>query len=86
VHRQAGGDAVKVRVEVMAERASWRYSPPYDFYDDDGIPPKNPESIHGVRDEAGDLVGFCFFAPRGGAVYVMEQRPDVPVVDMELPP
>ena len=64
--------------EVLTERAAWRYPPPYDFYDDDGIAPKNPECFYGVRDEDGALVGFYFFAPRGDAVfYGLGLRPDL---------
>jgi RimJ/RimL family protein N-acetyltransferase len=63
---------------LIAERATWRYAPPYDFYDDDGIPPNNPEWFYGVRDEDGDLVGFYFFAPRGDATfYGLGLRPDL---------
>ena len=64
--------------EVLIERAAWRYPPPYDFYDDDGVPPKNPEWFYGVHDEGGVLVGFYFFAPRGDAVfYGLGLRPDL---------
>jgi [ribosomal protein S18]-alanine N-acetyltransferase len=74
---------VTLRVEpatadVLAERAAWRYPPPYDFYDDDGVPPKNPEWFYGVHDEDGELVGFYVFAARGEAVfYGLGLRPDL---------
>jgi ribosomal-protein-alanine N-acetyltransferase len=74
---------VKLRVEpatpeVLAERATWRYPPPYDFYDDDGIPPTNPELFHGAYDEQGSLVGFYFLGPRGDALfYGLGLRPDL---------
>jgi [ribosomal protein S18]-alanine N-acetyltransferase len=64
--------------EVLAERAAWRYPAPYDFYDDDGIPPKNPELFYGAHDEEGALVGFYFFAPREDAIfYGLGMRPDL---------
>ena len=64
--------------DVLVERAAWRYPPPYDFYDDDGIPPKNPELFYGAYDEDGALVGFYFFAPRGEALfYGLGLRPDL---------
>jgi RimJ/RimL family protein N-acetyltransferase len=74
---------VNLRIEpasadVLAERAAWRYPPPYDFYDDDGIPPKNPELFYGAYDEDGALVGFYFFASRGEDVfYGLGLRPDL---------
>jgi RimJ/RimL family protein N-acetyltransferase len=64
--------------EDLAERASWRYEPPYDFYDDDGRPVRNPERFFGVRDEAGRLVGFYYFERRGASVfYGLGMRPDL---------
>jgi RimJ/RimL family protein N-acetyltransferase len=64
--------------EALAERAAWRYPPPYDFYDDYGVPPLNPECFYGVRDEGGALVGFYFFMPRGNALfYGLGLRPDL---------
>jgi aminoglycoside 6'-N-acetyltransferase/ribosomal-protein-alanine N-acetyltransferase len=61
----------------LAERASWRYEPPYDFYDDDGRPVKNPERFVSVRDDAGELIGFYYFERRGDSVYYgLGLRPD----------
>jgi [ribosomal protein S18]-alanine N-acetyltransferase len=74
---------VKLRIEpatteLLAERAAWRYPPPYDFYDDDGIPPKNPERFYGVYDEDGAAVGFFYFEERGDALfYGLGLRPDL---------
>ena len=74
---------MKLRVEpataeLLAERAAWRYPPPYDVYDDDGVPPNNPELFYGVHDEDGTVVGFYFFAPRGDALfYGLGLRPDL---------
>lgn len=63
--------------EDFAERASWRYEPPYDFYDDDGRPVMNPDRFLSVRDEAGELVGFFYFERRGDSVlYGLGLRPD----------
>jgi hypothetical protein len=55
--------------QELTESVSWQYDPPYDFYDDDGKPIKNPERFFVARDEDGDVVGFFYF---------------VPFVDMEL--
>jgi aminoglycoside 6'-N-acetyltransferase/ribosomal-protein-alanine N-acetyltransferase len=64
--------------EDLAERASWRYEAPYDFYDDDGRPVKNPERFLSVRDEAGLLVGFFYLERRGASVfYGLGMRPDL---------
>jgi [ribosomal protein S18]-alanine N-acetyltransferase len=62
----------------FAERAAWRYGPPYDFYDDDGRPVKNPERFFSVRDDAGRLVGFFYFERRGASVfYGLGMRPEL---------
>ena len=64
--------------ELFAQRAAWRYPPPYDFYDDDGIPPNNPELFYEAHDEGGALVGFYFFGPRQkGLFYGLGLRPDL---------
>ena len=55
--------------EDLAERASWHYEPPYDFYNDDGKPVKNPECFFAGRDDAGALFGLMFFGDRRGAVF-----------------
>ena len=44
--------------------ASWRYPPPYDFYDGDIDPVLNPERYFGAFDENGSLVGFYYFEPK----------------------
>jgi [ribosomal protein S18]-alanine N-acetyltransferase len=67
-----------VTAEFLAERASWRYPPPYDFYNDDGLPPKNPERFYSVRDEDGTAVGFFYFEERADAIfYGLGLRPDL---------
>jgi [ribosomal protein S18]-alanine N-acetyltransferase len=64
--------------EDLAERAGWRYDPPYDFYDDDGRPVKNPERFFSVRGDGGRLVGFFYFERRGaGVFYGLGLRPDL---------
>ena len=74
---------MKLRIEpatpaLFAERTAWRYPPPYDFYDDDGAPPNNPERFYGAYDEDGGVIGFYFFAPRPeGIFYGLGLRPDL---------
>ena len=63
--------------EDLAERAGWRYEPPYDLYDDDGRPVKSPERFVSVRDETGELIGFFYFERCGDSVfYGLGLRPD----------
>src|SRR6185503_5310592 len=50
-----------VRIEpaddaMFGERDAWRYEPPYDFYDSDGLPVKNPEFFFAARDDDGTLI------------------------------
>jgi RimJ/RimL family protein N-acetyltransferase len=72
-----------VRIEpaderMFRERAAWRYEPPFDFYDDDGLPVKNPEWFYAVRDGEGALVGFYFFEEVGDDLfYGLGLRPDM---------
>ena len=54
---------------TVAEMIRWRYEPPYDFYDGDGVPPLNPERFFEARDDAGRLVGFYYFEPRAEALF-----------------
>jgi [ribosomal protein S18]-alanine N-acetyltransferase len=62
----------------LAERAGWRYERPYDFYDDDGRPVKNPERFLSVRDADGRLIGFFYLERRGADVfYGLGMRPDL---------
>jgi [ribosomal protein S18]-alanine N-acetyltransferase len=64
--------------ELLAKRVDWRYDPPYDFYDDDGLPVLNPERFVVVRDETGAFIGFYGFEQRGDAVYYgLGLRPDL---------
>jgi ribosomal-protein-alanine N-acetyltransferase len=74
---------VNLRVEsatmtLFVERAKWRYPPPYDFYNDDGVPPKNPERFYSVWSDAGEEVGYFYFEDRGDAIfYGLGLRPDL---------
>ena len=62
----------------LAEIAEWRYESPYDFYDGDQEPVLNPERFFTARDEGGEIVGFYYFEPRGGALYYgLGLRPDL---------
>lgn len=64
--------------ESLAEVAEWRYDPPYDFYNDDGKPVRNPERFFAVRDETGNLVGSLYFEERDvGVFYGLGLRPDL---------
>jgi [ribosomal protein S18]-alanine N-acetyltransferase len=77
------GRVAAVRIEaaddaMFRERDAWRYDPPYDFYDGDGLPVKNPEFFFAVRDDEGALIGFYFFAPCGDALFFgLGLRPDL---------
>ena len=77
------GRAAAVRIEaaddaMFRERDAWRYDPPYDFYDGDGLPVKNPEFFFAVRDDEGALIGFYFFELRDDALfYGLGLRPDL---------
>lgn len=53
----------------LAEVATWRYEPPYDFYNDDGKPVRNPERFFAVRDEDGRLVGSLYYEERQEALF-----------------
>jgi RimJ/RimL family protein N-acetyltransferase len=64
--------------EVHRELASWRYPPPYDFYDGDVDPLLNPERFFGAFDEDGELVGFYYFEERPPDLdYGLGLRPDL---------
>jgi aminoglycoside 6'-N-acetyltransferase/ribosomal-protein-alanine N-acetyltransferase len=62
----------------LEEIASWRYEPPYDFYDGDQEPVVNPERFFTAFDEDGELVGFYYFDSRGEVLeYGLGLRPDL---------
>jgi RimJ/RimL family protein N-acetyltransferase len=63
---------------LFHERARWRYPPPYDFYNDDGRRPLNPERFYAVLTDDGTIAGFYFFGERGDALfYGLGLRPDL---------
>jgi [ribosomal protein S18]-alanine N-acetyltransferase len=65
-------------VSSLAEVATWRYEPPYDFYNDDGKPVRNPERFFVVRDEDDRLVGSLYYEERKeGVFYGLGMRPDL---------
>ncbi len=65
------------RPEDLAELATWRYASPYDFYNGDQEPVKNPERYFIARD-ADELVGFYYFEPKDDALeYGLGLRPDL---------
>jgi RimJ/RimL family protein N-acetyltransferase len=62
---------------LFRETARWRYPPPYDFYDGDQEPVKNPERYFAVR-RAGALIGFYYFERKGYALeYGLGLRPEL---------
>jgi RimJ/RimL family protein N-acetyltransferase len=64
--------------ESLKEVAGWRYEPPYDFYNDDGKPVRNPERFFAVRDDDSRLVGSLYFETRPtGLFYGLGIRPDL---------
>ena len=64
--------------ETFAERASWRYEPPYDFYDGDQEPVLNHERYFDAFGEDGTLVGFYYLEEKGDAVEIgLGLRPDL---------
>jgi len=74
---------VKITISELSEEAhaalrSWRYPPPYDFYDGDVDPPLNPERFFGAFDEDGELVGFYYFEQKPPDLdYGLGLRPDL---------
>ena len=75
------GATVKIEQATEADFAelnAWRYEPPYDFYDGDADPVKNPERHFVARDEDGALVGFYYFEVKGDVLeYGLGLRPDL---------
>jgi RimJ/RimL family protein N-acetyltransferase len=65
-------------VEDFAERATWRYEPPYEFYDEGPEPVKNPERYFAARAEDASLIGFFYFEPKAEVLeYGLGLRPDL---------
>jgi ribosomal-protein-alanine N-acetyltransferase len=64
--------------EAHRELATWRYPPPYDFYDGDVDPVLNPERYFGAWNERGELVGFYYFELKPPDLdYGLGLRPDL---------
>ena len=64
--------------ETRAQLATWRYPPPYDFYNGDVEQVLNPERYFGAFDEDGDLIGFYYFEPKPPDLdYGLGLRPDL---------
>ncbi len=62
----------------FATMDAWRYPAPYDFYDGDVAPIRNPERYFAAHDESGELVGFLYFEVRGPRLeYGLGLRPDL---------
>jgi [ribosomal protein S18]-alanine N-acetyltransferase len=72
---------VIARIEPATDEfllATWRYEPPYDFYDRTPEPVLNPERFFQVVDEHGELIGFLYFDLRGDTLeYGLGLRPDL---------
>jgi RimJ/RimL family protein N-acetyltransferase len=67
-------------VETHELLASWRYPPPYDFYDGDGEPVLNPERFYEARDSDadGEVIGFYYFESNPPDLdYGLGLRPDL---------
>jgi [ribosomal protein S18]-alanine N-acetyltransferase len=57
---------------------TWRYEPPYDFYDGDVEPVLNPERFYEALGEDGSLVGFYYFEEKGDCLEIgLGLRPDL---------
>jgi RimJ/RimL family protein N-acetyltransferase len=64
--------------ETFAEMATWRYEPPYDFYDGDADPVLNPERFYEALDEDESLMGNYYLEEKGGALEIgLGLRPDL---------
>jgi RimJ/RimL family protein N-acetyltransferase len=64
--------------EELAEIAGWKYEAPYDFYDGDHEPVRNPERHFGARDADDSLVGFYYYEFADGVLtYGLGLRPDL---------
>ena len=64
--------------ETWVELASWRYPPPFDFYNGDVDPVLNPKRYLGAFDQQGELVGFYYFEPKPPDLdYGLGLRPDL---------
>jgi RimJ/RimL family protein N-acetyltransferase len=74
---------VQIRIAPASDEtrhllSTWRYPPPYDFYDGDDEPVLNPERFFEARDERDELIGFYYFEPKPPDLdYGLGLRPDL---------
>jgi len=74
---------VEIRIKPASAEAhelmvSWRYPPPYDFYNGDADPVLNPERYFEARDQVDELIGFYYFEPKPPDLdYGLGLRPDL---------
>jgi RimJ/RimL family protein N-acetyltransferase len=63
---------------TLSAMETWRYEPPYDFYDGDVEPVLNPERFFEALAADGSLVGFYYFEAKGDALEIgLGLRPDL---------
>jgi RimJ/RimL family protein N-acetyltransferase len=66
-----------MRPEDFDALASWKYEPPYDFYNGDEEEILNPERFNSVRDDD-ELIGFYYYEPNGDVLdYGLGLRPEL---------
>jgi [ribosomal protein S18]-alanine N-acetyltransferase len=53
----------------LLEMVNWRYGSPFEFYDGDGVLPRNPERFFEARNEDDEFVGFYYFEGRDDALF-----------------
>jgi len=64
--------------ERHVELRTWRYPPPYDFYDGDVDEPEDPERYFAALDADGEIVGFYYFEEKPPDLdYGLGLRPDL---------
>jgi RimJ/RimL family protein N-acetyltransferase len=74
---------VELKIEQMTEEnhfemRSWRYPPPFDFYDGDVDEPESPERYFAALDDDGALAGFYYFEEKPPDLdYGLGLRPDL---------
>ena len=63
---------------ALAEMGTWKYAPPYEFYDGDAEPVNNPERFFFAYDDDGRSAGFYYFEPKGDVLeYGLGLRPEL---------
>lgn len=76
-------DFVQLKIEQMTEEdhvraRSWRYPPPFDFYDGDVDELEHPERFFAALDARAELVGFYYFEEKPPDLdYGLGLRPDL---------